>query len=32
VFKENAAIAMKIGQLVDEIATATEEHSRGSPR
>jgi methyl-accepting chemotaxis protein len=28
-FKQNAEIAMKIGQLVDEIATASEEQSHG---
>ncbi|MHB8772335.1 MAG: methyl-accepting chemotaxis protein [Syntrophales bacterium] len=28
-FKENAEISQKIGQLVDEIATASEEQSRG---
>ncbi len=28
-FKENAAISLKIGQLVDEIATASEEQAQG---
>lgn len=28
-FKENASISMKIGQLVDEIATASEEQAQG---
>ncbi|HOG17193.1 MAG TPA: methyl-accepting chemotaxis protein [Syntrophales bacterium] len=28
-FEENVAIAQKIGQLIDEIATASEEQSRG---
>jgi len=28
-FKENEAISVKIGQLIDEIATASEEQSRG---
>ena len=28
-FQENIAIARKIGQLIDEIATASEEHARG---
>ncbi len=28
-FKENAELAMKVGQLVDEIASASEEQSRG---